>query len=210
MMLLAGAETSPNAQVFGFGGEPLRRILLGDGIQKLQSTAKGDTWVAYFDEGVIGNLGWTRPIGRPGLIRFDTQGNQVYKFEPSLGLDIIVDCYAFNTANANEAWCYYYTQFSVVQIVDDRVHRSWACPVSGAHEMAVWREAVAMPSGYQATDWTVLRLKSNGKAEPTTVIEFAGESGELLHPQAATCRGDAIWFIQEGEIYRTALRELEG
>jgi hypothetical protein len=28
--------------------------------------------------------------------------------------------------------------------------------------MAVWRDVVAMASGYQAADWTMLRLKSNG------------------------------------------------
>jgi hypothetical protein len=92
----ASTETAPNAHGFDFGGEPLRSVLLGDGIQNMQSTATGDIWVAYFDEGVFGNLGWKHPIGSSGLIRFDAQGNQGYKFEPKLGLDMIVDCYAFN------------------------------------------------------------------------------------------------------------------
>src|SRR5262249_15544167 len=89
----AGEATAPNGYVFDLGGNLLRSILLGDGIQKIQSAANGDIWASYFDEGVIGNLGWRHPIGSAGLLRFDGGGNCVYRFQPVSGLDIIVDCY---------------------------------------------------------------------------------------------------------------------
>lgn len=205
----AGEATAPNGYVFDLGGNLLRSILLGDGIQEIQSAADGEIWASYFDEGVFGNLGWNRPIGSAGLVRFDRTGNCVYRFQPVSGLDIIVDCYALNVAGARDAWCCYYTQFPIVQIQNDRPVRYWACPVSGASKLAVWRDIVAMPAGYKATNWAVLRLSPNGKADATEVLEFVDNSGAALPPHTATCRSDGIWFIQDRVVYRTALRDLK-
>lgn len=204
----AGDATVPNGYFFGQGGELVRTVLLGDGIQKIHSTATGDTWVSYFDEGIFGHLGWSRPIGSHGLLRFDSKGSRAYGFEPTSGLDAIVDCYAMNVATSRDVWCYYYTQFSIVQIQDDRVVHHWTCPVSGASELTVWRDQVAIPSGYAASSWTVLRLMPNGRAEPIEELEFLDELGAALAPSAATCRGDAIWFVCNRKVYRTILRDL--
>jgi len=205
----AAEATVPNGYVFDLGGNPLRSMLLGDGIQDIQSTASGDIWVSYFDEGVFGNLGWNRPIGSAGLLRFGGGGDCVYRFQPVSGLDIIVDCYALNVTSADEAWCYYYTQFPIVQIQNNRPVGYWACPVSGASELAVWRDIVAMPAGYGATHWTTLKLSPSGKAEPGEVLEFVDNSGAVLPPHTATCRCDGIWLIQDRVVYRTALRDLK-
>ena len=57
-------------------GELRRQFVLGDGIKHVQTTAAGDIWVGYFDEGVYGNYGWgndpdSEPIGadRAGSLR---------------------------------------------------------------------------------------------------------------------------------------------
>lgn len=214
-LLLAGSrcefddeEVVPNGHVFALDGTFLRTMLLGDGIQKIHSTPKGDVWVSYFDEGVFGNLGWRRPLGSRGLLRFDATGNRVFEFDPVAGLDTIVDCYALNAVGNSEAWCYYYTQFSVVHIQNDRVIRHWPCPISGASELAVWRDVVSMPDGYNATKWKVLRLLEAERTDVAGEIEFIDQSGQPLSPGAATCRGDVIWFIQNGEIHRASLRDL--
>lgn len=113
-----------------------------------------------------------------------------------------------NVATSRDVWCYYYTQFSIVQIQDDRVVHHWTCPVSGASELTVWRDQVAIPSGYAASSWTVLCLMPNGRAEPIEELEFLDELGAALAPSAATCRGDAIWFVCNRKVYRTILRDL--
>jgi hypothetical protein len=56
-----------NGRVFGADGELRREFLLGDGIADVQTTADGQVWVSYFDEGIYGNLGWGGRDGpRPG------------------------------------------------------------------------------------------------------------------------------------------------
>jgi hypothetical protein len=214
-LLLAGSRceftedmSAANGILVGFEGRLTRTLLLGDGIQKMHSTSDGEIWVSYFDEGVFGNLGWSRPIGGSGLVRFDTQGNRVYEFDPISGLDSIVDCYAMNVATPKETWCYYYTQFSIVQIRDDRVAKYWTCPVSGSSEIAVWRDTVAMPSGYRASNWSLLQLRPNGEANCVETVEYLDASGAILLPNTATCRGDEAWFFHENRVYRSALRDL--
>ena len=61
-------------------------MMLGDGIQHLQTTKSGEIWAAYFDEGIFGNLGWRRPIGAKGLLRFNSDGKRVYEFQRVSGL----------------------------------------------------------------------------------------------------------------------------
>lgn len=203
-----GDMTAANGLMCDFEGHPTRTLLLGDGIQKIHSTTAGEIWVSYFDEGVFGNLGWNRPIGRSGLVRFDGEGNLVYAFDPISGPDSIVDCYAMNVTTLKDTWCYYYTQFSIVHVSEDRVVRHWTCPVGGASEIAVWRDMVAMPSGYRASDWSLLRLRPNGVAEMVGSLECVDQFGAMFAPTGATCRGDAVWFFRENKVYRTALRDI--
>jgi hypothetical protein len=59
---------------------------------------------------VFGNLGWRRPIGAAGLVRFSRQGDRLWAYDPPSGASAIADCYALNV-DARVTWIYYYTDF---------------------------------------------------------------------------------------------------
>ncbi len=204
----ADDNTTPNGQVFDSDGRPVRSILLGDGIHSMQTTASGSIWLSYFDEGVFGNLGWRQPIGSSGLRRLDSSGESTFEFQPAGGLDRICDCYCLNIVSERDAWCCYYTDFPIVRIEGDRIASFWNSPISGATGMAIWRSSLLMHGGYGSNDWKLLRLMPSGNAEIIASYEFRGDLGQTLKAQFATCRGDAIWFLESGNIYRLALREL--
>jgi hypothetical protein len=69
-----GAER--NAVALDWSGRELGRFTLGDGIQDLRVTRDGTIWASYFDEGVIGNYGWSDP-GPPAM------GARTRTFTPS-------------------------------------------------------------------------------------------------------------------------------
>jgi len=202
----AGDATSPNGHVFDFDGRLVRSALLGDGIEQLQTSKSGGIWVSYFDEGIFGNLGWTQPIGHAGLLRFDAEGNVCFRFQPVAGLDQIDDCYCLNVVSEREVWCYYYTQFSIVRICDERVVQHWKCPVAGSSKLAVWRDSVLMQGGYKSDDWKILRLTGGEAVITEGAIAFVTPDGQILPVRSSTTRGDAVWFVVGDGIYRTEMK----
>ena len=153
-ILLAGArchyrdgDPEKNASVFSQDGKLLRRFVLGDGINSVQTTSEGLIWVSYFDEGVFGNYGWNQPIGASGLICFDSTGRIVWEFKPPDGFDSICDCYAMNVA-PNAVWACYYTEFPLVEIDSDHQVRGWKNEVGGASALAVDGRRALLWGGY--------------------------------------------------------------
>src|SRR3954463_6445366 len=57
-----GGMASPNARVIDAPGLTVRELLFGDGIKDVQTSALGEIWVSYFDEGVYGGV-WRSPSG---------------------------------------------------------------------------------------------------------------------------------------------------
>ena len=154
-ILLVGArcdyrkgDPEKNGTVFGGDGMVARRFVLGDGINDVQTDRKGLIWVAYFDEGVFGNYGWSRPIGAPGLVCFDENGKVFWEFKAPAGAGMIADCYAMNQAG-DSVWACYYTDFPVVRIDGGRKVRAWKNTVAaGANAMAVNGQRVILWGGY--------------------------------------------------------------
>src|SRR5919204_7050215 len=105
-----------NGRVYTRHGKFSREVLLGDGIQSVQTTPGGIIWTSYFDEGVFGNYGWDNPVGASGLVAWDSAGNKLYEFQPGAGLDAICDCYALNVESEDDVWLYYYTEFPLVRL----------------------------------------------------------------------------------------------
>jgi hypothetical protein len=95
-----------NTKVFSQDGTLKREFLLGDGIRDVQVTADGRIWTSYYDEGIFGNFGWEDPVGKNGLVLWDSSGQRLYEYMPSDALDWICDCYALNVVSDDEAWCY--------------------------------------------------------------------------------------------------------
>jgi hypothetical protein len=140
-------DPEKNVAVYDRNGSLLRRFVLGDGIQDVQTTRDGSIWVSYFDEGVFGNFGWNEPMGSPGIVCFDASGAKVWDFEAPPGFDTMADCYVMNVAD-DAVWGCYYTDFPVVRIDSQRKVRAWRNTIAGATAMAVddWR--VVLWGGY--------------------------------------------------------------
>jgi hypothetical protein len=89
-----------NAAVYDRGGKIVSRFCLGDGIEHLYVSPSAQIWAGYFDEGIFGNFGWggnrdgsfTEPIGAPGIVCFDRNGQRQWKFDD----DSMADCYCMN------------------------------------------------------------------------------------------------------------------
>jgi hypothetical protein len=126
-----------NGRVYSRKGKFVRELLLGDGIQAVETTANGVIWTSFFDEGIFGNYGWQEPVGASGLIAWSSRGKKVYEFEPSAGLDSICDCYAMNVVSEQDTWCYYYTEFPLVLVRNRCVASIWKVPLSGSDAFAV-------------------------------------------------------------------------
>lgn len=185
-------------------------MLLGDGIEHVQTTKAGDVWTGYFDEGVYGNLGKSGPeaIGQAGLVRFDRGGKVTYSYDAPSGLGPIDDCYALNVVSNGEVYLYYYSDFRVVQLRNGRVSRHWTCPVRGAIHLAVFGDFILMTDGYQSIEWKLIRLGKNGDAAIERTVDFNATDGTRLPPRAAVTRGDHVWFLINREILHADLRSL--
>jgi hypothetical protein len=199
----------PNGQIFSFDGIRRSGVMLGDGIQHLQTIESGEIWIAYFDEGVFGN-GWTNPIGAKGLLRFSADGERVYEFQPTKGLDYIADCYALNVVSDSEVWCCYYTEFPLVKIVNDRVEQYWECPIQGSDAFAVWQDSVLMQRGYgQNQDWSLLTLLPAGEVRVEWTGRIKDDFGHLNKTDRfLTTRGSNVWFMREDIVFNVNLREI--
>jgi hypothetical protein len=157
-----------NAKVFGQDGQETSAFLLGDGINHVQTDARGNIWVGYFDEGVYGNFGWQhdgRPLGAAGFSCFSRNGQRMWDFEPPEGFDHISDCYAVNVSSTG-AWIYYYTEFAIAFIDSDWRVRAWKTQTFGARTFAVGNERVLLYGGYSGrrTSCSLLKIE-NGAAE---------------------------------------------
>lgn len=119
-------DIDKNGRVYSKAGKLQSAFVLGDGIADVQTTASGVIWTSYFDEGVFGNLGWDEPLGRSGLVAWDSSGKKLYEYEPPEGVGPIGDCYTMNVASDRDVWVYYYSDFPLVHIRDMSVHRVWA------------------------------------------------------------------------------------
>jgi len=154
-VLLVGArchyrngDPEQNALICGPEGEVIRRFVLGDGINDVQTTGDGMIWVSYFDEGVFGNYGWDKPVGSCGLVCFDPEGSKIWEFEPPDGFDSIADCYALNVSD-DAVWACYYTDFPVLRVDSERKTQAWKNSYGGANALAVDGRRVALWGGFR-------------------------------------------------------------
>ncbi|MFO0811313.1 MAG: hypothetical protein U0746_22005 [Gemmataceae bacterium] len=192
-----------NGRVYSRDGAFAREILLGDGIQTVQTTPKGVIWTSYFDEGVFGNYGWQNPVGASGLVAWDAAGDKLSEFQPAAGLDSICDCYALNVASEDDVWCYYYTEFPLVRLHRGKVHSVWRMPLDGSHAFAVSGGHALFRGGYDARDTCHLfALGPNGKAKRMAKIALRDENGDTLAATWAVGRADAMYLVSNDSVYR--------
>jgi hypothetical protein len=194
-----------NGRLYSRDGHLQSEILLGDGIQDVQTTRNGIIWTSYFDEGVIGNYGWDNPVGSSGLVAWEQGGQQVYQYEPQSGLDSILDCYALNVESNNIAWFYYYTEFQLVKVKNFSVVDYWNIPVSGSDSFAVYRNYALFHGGYDdRQSLYFVQLKESHKVKTLYRIELTNVSGF----EQVIARGDTMYFLSESLVYKIELSAL--
>jgi hypothetical protein len=166
-----------NAHIFDSSGIHRSAFCLGDGIEHLGVDHCSSIWVAYFDEGVFGSHGWTQPVGAAGLVRFSRHGDRLWAYIPPSGAAGIADCYALNV-DARTTWIYYYTDFPLVQITDNRARAYAPTPVRGARAVVVYDHDVVFIGEYNDP----LRLSSCRLTRDT--IEYRGQA-TIIGPDGA-------------------------
>ncbi|TSC33858.1 hypothetical protein [Corallococcus sp. Z5C101001] len=207
-----------NAHVYSRDGTWLRELTLGDGIADVQTTADGQVWVSYFDEGVFGNRGWGGdasrvPIGADGLVRFDAMGQrQESGVSMALGLEErIVDCYALNVASEQETWFYSYTDFPLVRMRPGRPSTVWRSPVRGAHVIVVSDTHVLFGGGYEdAHSLQLFTLYDRGhqRLGPVASVVLTDETGRPWRPTWLKGRGAWLHGAEGTRHFRVDLPEL--
>jgi hypothetical protein len=67
-----------NVVIASADGSTIREICYGDGIADIVCV-DDEVTAGYIDEGIYGNYGWSDPIGAPGIVKFDLEGNIIWK-----------------------------------------------------------------------------------------------------------------------------------
>jgi hypothetical protein len=204
-----------NGRVYTLNGKFAREILLGDGIQLTQATSGGLIWTSYFDEGVFGNYGWETPVGASGLVAWDPDGNKVYEFQPTNGLDSICDCYALNVESEKDVWLYYYTDFPLVWLHDREVRSVWKMPLAGSSAFAVSSGHALFRGGYKDQDtYQLFALGKNGNPKLLAELDLRNENGVRLVTDWVVGRANSIYLVSDRILYQvdveTALSQSEG
>lgn len=151
-----------NASVHDPDGDQCHSFCAGDGIEHLRVDRTGAIWLAYFDEGVYGNLGWSHPLGHSGLRSVDVRGGETWAFASGEPID---DCYALNVFG-DQVWCCYYSDFPVVQVAGGVV-TSWANSVAGVFALAVDADQVTLVGTYDVPEQVTVGTLSSGHLSTT-------------------------------------------
>jgi hypothetical protein len=198
-----------NGRVYSRDGMFIRGFLLGDGLEAIQATRRGELWASYFDEGIFGNFGWRDPVGAAGLVAWNEWGEKQYDFEAIGGLDSISDCYALNVATDEDVWCYYYTEFPLVHLHNKRIAATWNVPVTGSHAFAVAAGHALFAGSYKDRDTLqLIRLKPSSKATQVAQFELLGADNAPVKSERTIGRGESLYVLSNGILYEIALGDV--
>jgi hypothetical protein len=195
-----------NGRVYDGSGRLRRAILLGDGIQTIQATAGGTIWASYFDEGVYGNFGWNHPVGASGLIEWSADGTKLYEYEPNAEVGVIDDCYALNVAANGDVWCYYYSDFPLVQLRDNRIVGTWRIPVAGSHAFAIHDDTLLLCGSYKQKDRLyVVGVRPGETARMLREFDLHDRQGQRISLQKVVGRGGSLHVLDGHRLHVVSL-----
>lgn len=104
-----------NALIFDESMNIVQTMCLGDGIEDCLVDSENNIIISYFDEGIIGNLGWgcgySEPLGSNGIVKWSKTGTKLWEAKEHF----ISECYAMNIDVLNNLWFYYYSDFNLVK-----------------------------------------------------------------------------------------------
>ncbi|MEU6673940.1 hypothetical protein [Streptomyces sp. NPDC046925] len=135
-----------NAQIYGSDGRRRHSFAMGRAVEYLMADRLHHVWSAYFDEGV-----YVDPISAAGLVRWDSGGNQQWRYTPPQGVEYIDTVYAFNVDDG-VAWASYYPTFPLLEARANGQIRVRKTPVVAPAGMAVHEEQVVMLGGNRQPD----------------------------------------------------------
>jgi hypothetical protein len=203
-----------NGAIVNGAGQLECELVLGDGIEHVQTTADGLIWAGYFDEGVFGNNGWgsngVDPVGASGLVCFDEHGRVQSTYDARrAGTDDICDCYALNVSE-DGAWLCFYTDFPLVRLDRKGNAKVWPTPkkLRGVNVFAVGRGHVLLSGGYDKREQFFLYSLANpGKLTPKAEVHFKDKAGRLLGKRGAVARGERLCFLEGTQLFKAELYE---
>ena len=187
----AKGNSDQSAHVYDSAGTLSRSFHAGDGVEDIQTTEDGRTWVSYFDEGVFGDT----TLGQAGLVCLDSSGEVTFRFNDlaARGTDI-ADCYALNVCSNREVWLCYYTDFPLVQLADGKIAETWpGLSVKGSHAFAVSGRKVFFAGGYDNRNRLFLADLDTSKVQQHIPVDAEGNE---ITDFAAFGRGSRLGFNQ--------------
>ncbi|VEP12855.1 conserved hypothetical protein [Hyella patelloides LEGE 07179] len=197
-------NSEKNGRIYSDRGEHKREILLGDGIADVQVSESGIIWTSYFDEGIFGNRGWSDPIGKNGLVAWDSSGKKLYEFYHNAEIGQISDCYALNVISDREVWLYYYTEFPLVKLKNYKIEDYWFVPIKGSSAFAIYRNFALFNGGYRDYEnFYLVKLEKNHQAKIICQIKLMNIS-EILYIFA---KRDTLYFLSNREIFQLSVFE---
>lgn len=204
-------DIEQNGRLYDRNARFARGLVLGDGIESLQTTSSGVIWTSYFDEGIFGNFGWDVPLGSSGLVAWDRDGGRIYEYEPPFALESMVDCYALNVSSDADVWCCYYDDFPLVHIRDYAVVGHWAAPIRGTHAFAVTKDRVLFRGGYADKDAYTLCAFPGRVNDPLEIVDtfvLTDRDGSRVAADRASGRGSCIYLLCGSDVHRLDVRQI--
>lgn len=201
----SAGNTDENGYIYSAQGTLLRSLALGDGIQDIQTTAAGQLWVGYFDEGIFGDT----TLGRAGLACFGSDEALAFNFN-RMAQGSIADCYALNVVSNNEAWLCPYTNFQIVKVEDYQIIHSWDNnPIRGSHAFAVWKDRVLLAGGYsdKGNLFIVSLYRLDGQELLKEECHAVDENGSKIKFKSAFGRGSRLYLETDQSLYFVELQE---
>ena len=201
----SASNTDGNGHIYSAQGDLLRTLALGDGIEDIQTTADGQLWVSYFDEGVFGDT----TFGRLGLACFDQNDLVVFGFN-RMNQGSIADCYALNVVSNSEAWLCPYTNFQIVKLENNQINQSWDNnPIRGSHAFAVWKDKALFSGGYGEKDklFVIDLYRTDSQELLKEECNAVDESGNEIKFNSAFGRASRLYLETDQSLFFVELQE---
>jgi hypothetical protein len=129
-------------------------------------------------------------------------GDKLYEFIPTHDLDYMADCYAMNLDLLGDVWCYYYTEFSLVQLRGGSILMTWQPPVIGAHLFAMEPPFVLFGGSYDnREELKLVELLHYGQTRLVGCYFASALDGKPITLNHSEARGSMIHMASGRKLY---------
>lgn len=134
-------------------------------------------------------------------------GKSVYKYN-ACGDNFIDDCYALNVINDDEIWFYYYTDFLLCRIKNNRVDY-FEPKLSGSDGFLVYDKYVLFRGVYNnQNEYHLLEFTKNERLKERKAIVFTNETNDIINTDYIDCRGSKLLMRVETKLYIVDLKDI--